>query len=201
VQKSRQYTALKQQLMDTLLGQLKPELTYHGRHHVLDVLDVCEQYIKRLKLNERDAELLRTGALLHDIGFLYTYQDHEEKGVEVAREILPKYGYSPTEILIVTSLIRATKVPQDPFTDLEQIICDADLDYLGRADFEPISESLFQELRNVNLVHDRLTWDRIQIKFLESHTYHTDYARKHRQPHKAARLAEIRKRVEGRIGN
>ena len=194
--KTKGYLELRKFVIHKLTGHLSPDLTYHGVHHVKDVLGVCNRYIKRLKIKGREAELLLTGALIHDIGFLYTYRDHEEKGAEIACQFLPQYGYSTNEIEVISGLVIATKVPQKPQTVLEQILCDADLDYLGRADFEPISETLFQELQNMNLVHERLLWDNIQIKFLEGHFYHTDFAKKYRQPNKAARLAEIKERVE-----
>ncbi|HAO50946.1 MAG TPA: hypothetical protein DCR35_17535 [Runella sp.] len=76
-------------------------------------------------------------------------------------------------------------------------MCDADLDYLGRSDFDPISESLFQELQNMDMLHERKKWDEIQIKFLESHTYHTPFAKKHRQPKKEQRIKEIKERLLG----
>ncbi|MFN8345771.1 MAG: HD domain-containing protein [Spirosomataceae bacterium] len=193
--KTKGYSELKKFVIRKLTNHLSPDLTYHGVHHVQDVLNVCRQYIKRLKIKGREAQLLLTGALIHDIGFLYTYRDHEEKGVAIAHELLPQYGFDREEIELISGLILATKVPQYPKTKLEQIICDADLDYLGRSDFDPISESLFQELQNVNLLHNRLTWDNIQIKFLESHSYHTPYAQKYRQPQKSARLEEIKQRV------
>jgi predicted metal-dependent HD superfamily phosphohydrolase len=193
--KTKGYLELRKFVIHKLTGHLSPDLTYHGVHHVKDVLGVCNRYIKRLKIKGREAELLLTGALIHDIGFLYTYRDHEEKGVEIACELLPNYSFDKDEIKLISGLILATKVPQQPKTELEKILCDADLDYLGRSDFDPISESLFQELQNVNLLHDRLTWDKIQIKFLEGHYYHTPYAKKYRQPNKSARLEEIKQRV------
>lgn len=67
----------------------------------------------------------------------------------------------------------ATKIPQNPQNILEQIIADADLDYLGRDDFEVIADSLFQELRQREMVADLETWNKIQVKFLESHQYWT----------------------------
>ncbi len=193
--KKNGYLTFRKFVINELTTGLSPALTYHGIHHTQDVLRVCKQYIRRLKIKGRDAELLQAGALIHDIGFLYTYRDHEEQGAKIAQEMLPQYGFDPQEIDIISGLIIATKVPQEPKTELEKILCDADLDYLGRNDFDPISESLFQELQNVNLVHDRITWDNIQVKFLESHFYHTAYAKKYRQPQKAMRLEEIRKRI------
>lgn len=193
--KTKGYLELRKFVIHKLTNQLSPALTYHGVHHVKDVINVCKQYIKRLKIRGREAELLLSGALIHDIGFLYTYRDHEEKGVEIAKELLPGYAFDKDEIDLISGLILATKVPQVPKTELEKILCDADLDYLGRSDFDPISESLFQELQNVNLLHDRLAWDKIQIKFLDGHYYHTNYAKKYRQPNKSERLEEIKQRV------
>lgn len=195
--KTKGYLELRKFVIHKLTHHLSPALTYHGVHHVKDVYNVCKQYIKRLKIKGREAELLLTGALVHDIGFLYTYRDHEEKGVEIACELLSQYGFDKEEIDLISGLIIATKVPQLPKTELEKILCDADLDYLGRSDFDLISESLFQELQNVGILHDRLAWDNIQIKFLEGHSYHTNYAQKYRQPNESMRLEEIKRRVNG----
>ena len=46
----------------------------------------------------------------------------------------------------------ATKVPQSPKNHLEEILCDCDLDYLGRDDFEKISNNLFSEWKEHGLV-------------------------------------------------
>lgn len=194
--KTNGYLAFRRFVIHELAHRLSPDLTYHGIHHTKDVLSVCNQYIKRLKIKGREAELLQTGALIHDMGFLYTYRDHEEEGVKMAQQLLPQYEFDQEEIATISGLIMATKVPQQPKTELEKILCDADLDYLGREDFEPISESLFQELQNVNLLHDRVAWDNIQVRFLEGHCYHTAYAQKYRQPPKTMRLEEIRRRIQ-----
>ena len=51
---------------------------------------------------------------------------------------------------------------------LEQIICDADLDYLGRDDFPAISDTLRRELRDHGKIKSDRLWDEIQVKFLTS---------------------------------
>jgi HD superfamily phosphodiesterase len=186
------YREIRAFVLELLSNELSPNLTYHGVHHTLDVLGVVDDYIRRDKIPVEEAELLKVGALLHDIGFINTYTNHEEEGVRIAKDLLKNYGLSKAEFSVIEGLIMATKVPQKPATHLEKIICDADLDYLGRNDFEKISESLFQELQNQDILHDRDNWNRIQVKFLEQHSYHTEFARKHRQPEKAKRLEEIK---------
>ena len=186
------YRKLRNDILEQLRSGLSPDLTYHGLHHTMDVLNVCNKYIRRNKLKGRDAHLLRIGAIAHDIGFLHTYKNHEAKGVEITGELMRKYGFSKEDIDVVAGLIMATKVPQQPKTFLEEILCDADLDYLGRNDFEPISESLYRELLTRKIVSSRDKWNCIQVNFLTEHKYHTAYAKKYRKPNKDKRLAELR---------
>lgn len=189
------YLRLRKHILNGLKERLSDKLTYHGVHHTLDVLRVTNGYLKRNKITGRDAKLLRIGALLHDYGFTQTYKDHEVKGCEIAEELMPDYGFSKADIKIVKGLIMATKVPQNPKTELEKIICDADLDYLGRKDFDPISSSLFQELQNFGVLSDPNEWNKLQVSFLEGHKYHTDFANRNRQPIKELRIEAIKKLI------
>ncbi len=190
------YQELEKFVLSELEENLSPKLTYHGVHHTRDVLQVCIAYCERFQLNQEDATLLKAGALMHDTGFLYTYDEHEKKGVEIAERILPRFEFSKKAIKIISGLIMATKVPQEPKTEMEKIICDADLDYLGRDDFYHISESLFEELKHFKGLTDRNKWNQIQVSFFESHQFHTDWAKKNRAPVKALYLEELREMVK-----
>jgi len=187
-----EYEKLKERILDLLDEQLPGDLTYHGTHHTLDVLDVCNAYIERGSIEERDALLLRTGVLFHDFGFTRSFDDHERNGAILAEKVLPDYGFSAEEIKIVEGLIMSTKIPQKPETDLEKIICDADLDYLGRDDYYPISNTLFQELKSLGKIETEEEWNALQIGFLEAHNYHTSFAIENRQPEKEKRIAELK---------
>jgi hypothetical protein len=70
-------------------------------------------------------------------------------------------------------MILATKIPQQPTDLLGQILADADLDYLGRADFPVIADLLFKELSHQNNLLLESDWDQIQIKFIRNHQYFT----------------------------
>ena len=65
-------------------------------------------------------------------------------------------------------MIRATKIPQQPTNLLGQILADADLDYLGRTDFQEIASLLYKELSHQNNLLLEAEWDQIQIKFLRN---------------------------------
>jgi hypothetical protein len=88
-------------------------------------------------------------------------------------------------------MIEATKIPQNPKNLLEKIICDADLDYLGTAQFYDIGASLFKEYKNLKIVQNEEDWDRVQVKFLRSHRYHTEFGKNRREPVKQKHLKEL----------
>lgn len=189
------YAILKKQALETLETRLSPDLYYHGVEHTFDVLHVVEQYIERKAIEAHNAYLLRLGALFHDIGFIVSNEDHETYSAAIARRHMEALDCDERDIRVVEGLIAATRIPQQPKTELEEIICDADLDYLGRDDFWEISESLFKELKAYGKVSATLDWNKLQIAFLEKHQYHTDYAIKNRQPKKEQRIKELKEMV------
>ncbi len=189
------YNKLRKKALDDLNSKLSSKLSYHSVDHTLYSLQTCELYLKHMDIDKHQAKLLRIGILFHDIGFIATIVEHEAKGAEIATEMMSDLGFSKDDIQIVVGLILATKVPQQPHTLLEQIICDVDLDYLGRDNFYTIGNLLFKELKAYSLVTNLNEWNEIQIKFLENHVYHTDFAIKKRQPEKEKRIAELKKLI------
>ncbi len=90
-------------------------------------------------------------------------------------------------------MIRSTRVPQKATSHLAMILCDADLDYLGRDSYDVISQTLLDELLMTGKDINDKQWLTIQIKFLEDHHYWTDYAKEHRAPQKAEVLARLKR--------
>ena len=113
----------------------------------------------------------------------------------MAQELMYKHNFDSNDIEVVNQLILATEVPQNPKNHMEEIICDVDLDYLGRSDFYEISEQLFKELVAYNNIGSKREWNKTQIKFLENHKFHTDFAKKNRQPQKEKRIMELKELV------
>lgn len=185
------YLKLRHIVLTKLENGLPKHLTYHNLDHVLDVLNVCNQYIKRNKIKGDDAFLLRIGAIVHDMGFLKTNINHEEVGAEMAAEIMTSLDMDPKHIDIVKGLILATKIPQNPKTELQKIICDSDLDYLGRNDYPEISSRLNLEFKATNVIKTDLDWKNLQISFLTKHEFHTSFAKKYRSPKKLYWLEKI----------
>jgi predicted metal-dependent HD superfamily phosphohydrolase len=140
--------------------------------------------------------LLKSAATYHDAGFVERYTNNEEIGARLAEEILPKYGYTTKHIEKIKELIFVTKTPHNPKNRLEEIICDADLDYLGRADFHQVSNKLRDELLEHGKVETHKQWDEIQVGFLNKHRYFTKTAKKTRNKKKEQNLQEVLKRLQ-----
>lgn len=182
---------LKRFIFGKLKTELSEKLTYHGVNHSKYVLLSCEKYIKRMHIPAGEAYLLRTAAIMHDTGYIWTFDNHEDESINYARNILPGWNYTDSEIESIASMIAATIIPQKPSNILEQIIADSDLDYMGTEYFYKIGNKLYHELLAYNRITNEEDWDRLQVKFLQNHRFHTPFAIKHREPLKQKHLNEI----------
>ncbi|HQT21979.1 MAG: hypothetical protein B7X86_03790 [Sphingobacteriales bacterium 17-39-43] len=178
-----------------LTSELPKTLYYHGSAHTRDVFSVAGFLAEKEKINPYLTQLILTAASYHDSGFLNCYAGHEEASCHIAEEYLPSFNYTKEEIELICGMIRATRIPQSPQTPLEQIIADADLDYLGRDDYFTISNQLFKELLHTGLINDETEWERLQISFIESHQYFTKTSISLREDKKQSNLEKIKARI------
>jgi len=150
---------------------------------------MAEFIARQENIEEYDIMLLKTAALFHDAGFINILNDgHEEESVQLAEKELPEFGYNKDEIEKISGMIRATKIPQQPKNELECILADADLEYLGTDSFEHIANKLYQELKHYNPSLSLEEWNDIQINFLQAHFYHTKYCIQNRTEAKEKNL-------------
>ena len=168
----------RQYALERLERDLSPALTYHCLAHTRDdVVPAAERLATLEGVTGESLLLLCTAALYHDIGFVEQRDDHETIGVRIAREVLPRFGYSPAHIEAIGGMILATKLPQSPHTLLEEILADADLDVLGRDDFLIRSRDLQAELAAFGTPMSDEQWFGGQLKFMQAHRYFTVAAR------------------------
>jgi hypothetical protein len=71
-------------------------------------------------------------------------------------------------------------------------MCDADLDYLGRSDFIPVSNTLYKELKEQNKVGDINDWNKLQLKFISKHNYFTETALNLREVNKQKQIERLK---------
>ena len=191
------FLPVKKEIIDILSAHLDKKLCYHNIDHTLDVIVQAEQIaLSEGVSSSKDILLLKTAALFHDTGFLYVYTGHEEKSCEIAKEKLNSH-FSKTDLAIICGMIMATKVPQKPGSLLQQIICDADLDYLGRNDFKVLSNLLKNEFLDFGIVKNENEWEKKQLAFFESHHYFTRTSRQKRSPRKLKHLRKLKDQLSG----
>ncbi len=191
-----QFTDIQEIILDKLEKELPPYLYYHNVKHTVDVVTEVELIGWAEGVSDEEILLLKTAALFHDAGHIISYDDHEFHGTVLACEILPVYGYTGEQIDRISSLIMATKLPPRPTNLLEEIICDADLDYLGRSDMIPVSNTLYNELKEQDKIHSMEDWNKLQIKFISGHQYFTETARNLREVNKQKQIQRIMNSLE-----
>jgi uncharacterized protein len=179
-----------------LRRDLSPKLVYHNLRHTTDeVLPSCAQLAQDAGVSEEDWALLEVAAAFHDIGFIESYTNHEIVGARIAAQMLPLYGFRDREIERVMGMILATRLPQSPRNLLEEILADADLDILGRADFLTRNVALRQEWANFGRETPLEQWVEGQLAFLRSHNYFTPAARLLRNEHKKKNMAFLESKL------
>ena len=187
------YNGAKDFIVHKLREELKPELLYHSIEHTFDVLESAERIGTLENINGHEITLLKTAALFHDSGMLIQYIGHEEASTVLTKKYLPEFGYSDDDIKIINDMIMTTKLPQSAQTHLEKILCDADLDYLGRDDFFMIAHRLQYEWNKLEINQTNLlTWYKLQYNFLTNHKYFTKAALSTRDEKKAKNIADVK---------
>jgi uncharacterized protein len=186
------FEGAKKYIEERLRNELPESFSYHSYAHVQDVYRVADQLAGLEGIDGEGRILLLIAVLFHDSGFLTNPRDHEVASCILAKEHLPRFGFSPEQLEVICSMIMATRLPQSPKNRLEEVICDADLDYLGRDDFWSTGQKLFAEMKMNGLVHDVRDWNEMQVRFLETHHYFTESAKTLRNAKKLVHLGEVK---------
>ena len=187
------YEKIKKQVTAKLENELPPYLKYHSPEHTRHVLEKTIHIAKKEIVSEKDLCLLKIAALYHDTGFTVQRENHEEIGCQIASKELKAFGLDPADIKKICGMIMATQIPQRPKNRLQEILADADLEYLGTDKFGDFSNKLFQEVKHFQPDLSLEEWDEIQVHFISNHHYHTSYCRQFREPNKLLNLEKIRK--------
>lgn len=191
-----QFTDIQELILDKLEKELPSYLYYHNVKHTVDVVTEVELIGWGEGVKDEEILLLKTAALFHDAGHTINYDNHEYHGTLLAKEYLPKYNYTPEQINRICELIMATKLPPKPKNLLEKIMCDSDLDYLGRSDFIPVSNTLYKELKEQNKIGSLNDWNKKQLSFISKHQYFTKTAQSLREVNKQKQIERIIEIIE-----
>lgn len=179
------FNLLKDKLPNTFL--------YHNYTHTERVLKSTREIIENSKLKDDEIQVLELTALLHDVGYIKGYDNHEEESVKIATDYLKEKKVDDEIIEAVKGCIMATKFDSEPKNELHKIIRDADASHFGKKYFKETSEFLRKELELQG--RNKFTpteWRNENIEVLtKQHSFYTDYALKNWQPRKEKNLAKL----------
>ena len=182
---------MKEFVVKLLNEKVSVKYYYHNYKHTLHVAAKVLEIGKQENCTASELKLLYAAALWHDTGYINTYAGHEAESCMLAQQYLPGYGFSPDDINKVCGMIMATRVPQSPQSKLEEIIADADLEYLGTEEAGNKAADFFKELKHLDPSITKTEWNKRQIAFLKQHKYFTPFCKENMEPFKLQYLAEL----------
>ena len=158
----------------------KAELIYHNISHTRSVVSHTSEMARFYKLSDPDFFVAVSAAWFHDTGYLNgSIEGHEIRSADFAQQFLERNHVDELIISPVRGCILSTRLPQKPKSLLEKIVCDADLFHLGSPHFGELSKKMRKEqfLHN-GCVISKTEWRKATLRLMDSHNYHTGYARK-----------------------
>ncbi len=184
-------------VVELMTNKLPEQYVYHNLQHTLDVVSAAEEIAIHSNLETEQIEVVMAAAYLHDIGYTKNKEQHENHSIALSKKFLDQLGVDKKYIKNVIGCIEATKLPQNPKTLPQQVLCDADLYHLSCGHYFEKAELLRSEFSNIE--KDFITeseWLDMSTVFIDNHQYFTDYGKRTLGPRKAKNLKKIQKRVK-----
>jgi predicted metal-dependent HD superfamily phosphohydrolase len=192
---------VEQYIRELFRDELPSGIKYHNADHTLHptrgIVAVANRIAVAENIPEHDRELLIAAAYFHDTGYIREYEKNEPIAARMAGRILKLIGYEPLDIKKIQGMILATDLECEPKTHLEKILCDADLDHLGRNDFLELDEKL-REGRNARGVDvsDDEKWYKGTLDLMRKHQYYTETQKMKRNKSKQKNLQNLEKKLK-----
>lgn len=189
VKQTAQYV---EHLFDTFLASTLP---YHNLDHTKLVVQRTIELIRAHQLPPRAGTLLEIAAWFHDVGFLISgKENHEQIGVEAMKVFFLTKGIAQDEIDQIARCIMATRLPTQPLTLEEALLCDADSYHLGTDNFEEMDLLVREEYRLYDTISD-YRWNLKTLHFLRKHRFYTAYCQTNLEEGKKKNIQLVQKRI------
>ena len=164
-------------VVDFFEKNINVDFVYHDLEHTRYVVENAFVIGQACELSEEELEVIQVAAWFHDLGYDQGSEDHEERSCEYARAFLFEHQYPVENLNKVLRCIRATKLPQDPQSLIEEVVCDADLSHLGSDIYWERCAKVRQELLlTKEIVMTEQEWVDFELDFVSNHQYHTEVA-------------------------
>lgn len=161
-----------------LVENFNPQLLFHNLQHTINVVRGARKIGKKEKLSKVQRDIVALAAWFHDTGFVHQYNEHEKGSQEIASAWLHDEGVEADLVDQVLACIQATRMPQQPKSILEKVLCDADLMHLAQPEYFHVQRLLLEEWKiMLGREYTPQEWISENIKFMGEHRYWTEYGR------------------------
>jgi hypothetical protein len=175
---TRRLKLVDEYIRELFRDELPDGIKFHDANHTLHpnrgVVANANRIALSENISEHDRELLIAAAYFHDTGYIREYKKNEPIAARMAGRILKLIGYKP-----------------------EKILCDADLDNLGREDFFKLDGKLREGRRARGMdVSDDARWYKETLEIVKKHQYYTESQKKLREKGKQKNIKALLNKLE-----
>lgn len=165
------YNAYKEKLPESIL--------FHTYQHAVDVAAAARKIAGKARLDDHTQTLVTLAAWFHDIGYTESYEEHLGASIRITTDFLESRGVPEEEIAQIVSLIRFVHSGEEPSSEPETVLYDANLSFAGGKLFFDRSARLRMEWERVyGCTFTEGEWAERQLAFLTAIQFHTAYGRK-----------------------
>ena len=176
-----------------------PHMVFHNLAHTAFVVKRVNEIAAHYQLGDDDLLALNIAAWFHDTGYMFVPpKEHEKKSSELMKNFVKDLGVPDETIHKAEGCITATRMPAQPKSLIEEIICDADTYQFGRKKGFKISNKLALEeaVHMSGMTLTRKEFDERTLALLEQHKFYTSYCRDLLTEEKKQNMKKIKKRVK-----
>ena len=174
------------------------KLIFHNLQHTKTVVERTKEIAAHYTLSERDMLVLYVAAWFHDTGHLYTagLRNHEEKSVDVMRKFMADYASDTELIAEIEACILSTKMPRNPASLIQHILCDADTYHFGTKEFKDTNKRMREEYQLREERVDKKVWDENTLQMLNTHQFYTSYCKDLLDDKKKDNIRKLKKKMK-----
>lgn len=150
-----------------------------------------------LHISAAQIEVLVLAAWFYDTGFTRVYEKHELLSAEIAREFLADHHYPKQKIEQVVDCILGTGEDRQPTNDLQKILYDANISYIGRKNYFKRIGQLREEVElRLKKKYTDNDWLVRNIDLINRLDFFTDFARDRYGAMRIRNLSALREKLK-----
>jgi predicted metal-dependent HD superfamily phosphohydrolase len=173
---------------------------FHNLTHTKEVVNAVNEIGIHSALTKEEMEAAITAAWLHDIGYLHGPLNHEESSIKIAGDLFRRLSTPVGQVNLITNAILATRIPQNPKSLVDRVLCDADLYHLSEKNYDSKGTLLRREwaaIKNKEVTDEQ--WRKHNAEFMENHRYHTTYGQTVLEEGKRKNIKRLKKTEEPEV--